>query len=272
MVVEDLLAGSGLPRSEAALLLAHVTGWRRERLITASREPLDDGLVAAFGAIARRRVAGEPIAYLVGHRAFYGRRFEVDASVLIPRPETELLVDIALRWFDDRAAARVLDLGTGSGAIAITLALERSGLDVVATDASGAALLVARRNADRLGAPVRFTAGSWYEAVDADARFDVIVANPPYIAAGDRHLADGDLRYEPIAALTDHGDGLDALRSIVHGAPRHLASDGLLAVEHGHDQAEAVRALFVAAGFRDVASHRDLAGIERITCSDRHPG
>ena len=270
MVVDRLLAASGLPRSEALLLLSHVTGWRRERLIAASRDPLADEVVVSFRALAERRVAGEPIAYLVGQREFFGRTFHVDADVLIPRPETESLVDVALRWIDAHAAARVLDLGTGSGAIAVTLALERAGLDVVATDVSTAAIAVARRNAARLDATVRFATGSWYDALAADARFDVIVSNPPYIAAGDRHLVEGDLRFEPIVALTDQGDGFQALRRIVGGASSRLAIDGLLAVEHGHDQAGAVRASFVAAGFVDVTSQRDLAGIERVTFGRRH--
>ena len=269
--VQSLLAAFALSRAEALLLLAHASGLRRERLIAASDESLDPLVEAHFRELGARRVAGEPIAYLLGAREFYGRRFAVDRGVLIPRPETELLVDEALRWIDaaprghDRL--RLLDLGTGSGAIAISVALERPDVDVVATDRSDAALAVAQANAAALGARVRFAAGDWFDALAATEapRFDAIVANPPYVAVDDRHLDDGDLRFEPRDALTDHADGLEALRRIVAGAPVHLRSGGVLMVEHGHDQASAVRALMIAAGLVAVRSVADLAGIPRVT-------
>ncbi len=197
--VGGALAASGLPRAEALLLLAHVGGRTRERLIAGDRDALPDAVAAAFRTIVARRTAGEPIAYLVGRREFYGRPFAVDARVLIPRPETELVVDLALTAIDESAgdAVRALDLGTGSGAIAITLALERPSLDVVATDASADALDVATANAARLGARVAFAHGDWFDALPGAAPFDVIVSNPPYVAAGDAHLDAGDLRFEP---------------------------------------------------------------------------
>ncbi len=266
--IDALLAASGLPRAEALMLLSHVAGRRRESLIADGRDALPPAIAEAFDAVARRRRGGEPVAYLVGRRAFYGRAFAVDPRVLIPRPETESLVDEALRAIDRRDGgrqARVLDLGTGSGAIAITLVLERPAIEVVATDASAAALEVAVANATRLGAGVAFVAGDWYDALGDAAPFDVVVSNPPYVAAGDPHLAIGDLRFEPAIALTDARDGLAHLRTIVAGAPTRLVAGGALIVEHGHDQGTAVRALFDAHGFASVTTERDLAGLERIT-------
>ncbi len=270
LVVDTLLAGSGLPRSEALLLLAHASGRSRERLIAGSDDRLDAVAVDRFRSLAGRRAAGEPIAYLVGHREFFGRRFTIDASVLIPRPETELLVELALRWIDARARPpRVLDLGTGSGIVAVTLSLERPSVEIVATDVDEAALRCARGNAAGPGAPVAFLAGDWFAALDLAARFDLVVSNPPYVAADDPHLRRGDLRFEPAHALTDGGDGLQAIRRIVVDAPSRLADDGALMIEHGHDQGPAVARAMREAGFVSVASHRDLAGIERITVGSR---
>ncbi len=221
-----------------------------------------------FRQLAVRRVAGVPVAYLVGTREFYGRPFFVDERVLIPRPETELLVDEALRWIDaeaPRSRLRVLDLGTGSGAIAITLALERDRLDVVATDRSHAALAVARRNGEALGARLGYLESDWFDALDPGPSFDLMVANPPYVASSDAHLEQGDLRFEPRVALTDDGDGTTALARIVDGARHRLVAGALLVLEHGHDQAATVRRMMVEAGYRDVCSTRDLSGIERVT-------
>lgn len=225
-----------------------------------------------YDAWVSRRAAGEPVAYIVGVREFYGREFRVTPDVLIPRPETELLVEQALTYAAARCGLRVLDLGTGSGCIAITLALELAGAQVVAVDRSAAALAVARDNATRLGAAVDCRVSDWYGALGPEERYDVIVANPPYIAGTDRHLGEGDLRFEPRGALTPEGDGLDALRLIIGSAPRHLVVGGLFAVEHGYDQAAACRELFAAAGYADIASRRDLAGIERVTLGRRAPG
>ena len=273
MRIDALLASCGLPRSEALRLLAHASGWSRERLIAGSHEGLPTSCGDGFAALARRRAAGEPLAYLVGEREFFGRPFVVDPNVLIPRHETELLVEHALVAIDAVVATadqgrhvRVLDLGTGSGVIAITLSIERPGTEVVATDASDAALDVARLNATRLAAPILFASSDWFENLANDTkRFDLIVANPPYIAAHDEHLGQGDLRFEPIDALTDHADGLAGLRRIIATSPSWLVPGGMVAVEHGHDQAASVRAMFEAAGYEDIVSARDLAGIERVT-------
>jgi release factor glutamine methyltransferase len=205
---------------------------------------------------------GHPVAYLVGAREFWSREFAVGPGVLIPRPETETLVEAALARLAADACA--CDLGTGSGAIAVTLACERRGARVVATDASADALAVARSNALVHGASVDFREGSWFAPV-AGETFDLIVSNPPYVAAGDPHLARGDLRFEPRTALTDgSADGLDSLRAIVAGAPAHLKKGGWILIEHGHDQAEACRGLLEAAGFADRLSIPDLAGIPRV--------
>jgi len=203
------------------------------------------------------------VAYLVGQREFFGLNFEVNDAVLIPRPDTELLVELAL----DRLprAGTVLDMGTGSGAIAVALAHTRRDAAVTALDVSTAALAVAARNAEANGAHVTLMHSDWFAALDNTARFDVIASNPPYIASGDRHLAEGDLRFEPVGALTDHADGLAALRILVAGAPPHLAQQGWLLMEHGYDQAADVRALLDAAGYVDVQSWRDLADIERVS-------
>lgn len=271
---DALLRASPLPALEARVLLMHVLGWRRTQLITRGDEALDAAPVAAYRALEARRAAGEPIAQLVGAREFFGLDFEVTPDVLIPRPETELLVETALAALEGVARPRVLDLGTGSGAIAVAIASARPDARVWAVDRSEAALAVAARNAQKLldarrpgGAPT-FVAGSWYEALaslDEAPRFDAIVSNPPYIASGDPHLQQGDLRFEPRGALTDEADGLGALRAIVAGAHAHLVPGGVLWMEHGYDQAAAVRALLEGAGFAQVRSARDLAGIERIS-------
>ncbi|PXW16906.1 peptide chain release factor N(5)-glutamine methyltransferase [Paraburkholderia caballeronis] len=266
-----LLRASPLPVLEARVLLTHVLGWRRTELITRGDEPLDAASVARFRALEARRVSGEPVAQLTGSREFFGLDFDVTPDVLIPRPETELLVETALDALDRIAHPRVLDLGTGSGAIAVAIASARPDARVWAVDRSAAALAIAARNAARLAGPGRsggaltFVEGNWYDALDPALRFDAIVSNPPYIANGDPHLSSGDLRFEPRGALTDEADGLAALRAIVADAPRWLAPDGVLWMEHGYDQAEAVRALLTARGFADVRSMRDLAGIERIS-------
>lgn len=270
--VAALLRASPLAPLEARILLAHVLGWRRTELITRSDKPLDAAPVDRFRALEARRVAGEPVAQLVGSREFFGLDFEVTPDVLIPRPETELLVETALAALVGRRAPRVLDLGTGTGAIAVAIASVRPDARIWATDRSAEALDVAARNSARLldparpGGPLQFAQGDWYAALDTAApHFDVIVSNPPYIASGDPHLSQGDLRFEPRGALTDEADGLAAIRTIVVGAPRHLVPGGTLWIEHGYDQAAAVRALLTARGLLAVSSARDLAGIERIS-------
>ncbi|WP_374625949.1 peptide chain release factor N(5)-glutamine methyltransferase [Pandoraea sp.] len=266
--VASLLREPGLPPMESRILLSHVLGWTRTQLITRDREPLAPETVAIYRALHARRVAGEPIAYLTGTREFFGLTLTVDPSVLIPRPETELVVELALARLAGRPAPRVLDLGTGSGAIALAIAHCRPDAHVVALDRSAKALGVAQKNARGLGldAAVTFVASDWYAALQTNiAPFDLIVSNPPYIVSGDEHLSQGDLRFEPVDALTDHADGLAALRTIVAGATSRLPPDGWLLCEHGYHQSADVRALCLAAGFADVFSERDLAGIERVT-------
>jgi release factor glutamine methyltransferase len=267
--IRDTLAAAiraGLPALEARMLLTHVTGLTRTQLITRDADVLDAGAGEAFAGLMARRLAGEPMAHLVGHREFFGRRFIVTPDVLIPRPDTEVAVEAALARLAGKTAPHVLDLGTGSGILAVTIGCERPDAKVWATDISAPALTVAQRNADALGAGnVRFLLSDWYGAVPAELRFDLIVSNPPYIAAGDPHLGQGDLRFEPLDALTDHGDGLGDVAVIVSGAGQRLSTDGCLLIEHGYDQADAVRALLGAAGFVDIVTARDLGGNERCT-------
>ncbi|MCG5078580.1 peptide chain release factor N(5)-glutamine methyltransferase [Paraburkholderia tagetis] len=271
VTADTLLRASPLPALEARVLLMHVLGWRRIELITRGERPLEAAQIDAYRTLEARRALGEPIAQLVGAREFYGLDFDVTPDVLIPRPDTEILVETALAAMEGLAQPRVLDLGTGSGAIAVAIASARPDARVWAVDRSEAALDVAARNAAKLldarrpGGALTFVAGSWYDALDPALRFDVIVSNPPYIASGDPHLAQGDLRFEPRGALTDEADGLTALRAIVAGASAHLVPGGVLWMEHGYDQAAAVRALLEAQGFADVGSKEDLAGIERIS-------
>jgi release factor glutamine methyltransferase len=260
---------SPLNALETRILLCHVTGLSRVELITRSEQAPTPAQAAALQQAIRRRLGGEPIAYIVGRREFYGLMLDVTPDVLIPRPETELLVELALERLPPQG--RMLDMGTGSGAIAVALAHARADADVSALDCSAAALAVAAGNAARhlpqRAAPVRFILSDWYAGLDrpGDSPFDMIVANPPYIVAHDAHLAQGDLRFEPIDALTDHGDGLSALRTIAAGARAHLRGNGWLLLEHGYDQAVAVRALLAQHGFTAVQSWRDLAGIERAS-------
>ena len=278
--VAALLRTSALPPLEARILLGHALGWRRTELITRSDEPLDAEPVARFRALEARRVAGEPVAQLIGAREFFGLDFEVTPDVLIPRPETELLVETTLAALDGIARPRVLDLGTGTGAIAVAIASVRPDAQVWAVDRSGEALAVAARNAARLldaarpGGPVQLVRSDWYDALERALRFDVIVSNPPYIASGDPHLTEGDLRFEPRGALTDEADGLSAIRAIIAGAPTRFDEQrgGVLWLEHGYDQAAAVRMLLVQAGFAAVRSECDLAGIERISGGEWQAG
>ena len=266
--LEDAFAA--IDRIDAQVLMAHALGVDRAWLVANPMRILTESEDARVDMLVARRALGQPVAYIVGRREFYGRDFSVGPEVLIPRPETETLVEAALAHLDSRAAGSgpptVLDLGTGSGAIAVTLACERPGPRIVATDSSVEALGVARENARAHGVDSRIelAAGSWYGAVPG-RRFDLIVANPPYVACGDAHLADGDLRFEPGQALTDgSADGLDSIRAIVAGARGHLAPGGALLFEHGYDQAEAVAKLLAAAGFADPISISDLAGIPRV--------
>lgn len=268
MTVAALLAEAqaAIGRGEARLLLRHLLRRDQAWLIAHGDEGCTDADVQAFRKLVARRVGGEPAAYITGSREFHGREFAVGPAVLIPRPETEMLVELALQ----RAprGGRVLDLGAGSGCIGVTLAAERPDLRVTLVDASPAALDVARLNAHRWApANTELLASDWFAAL-AGRRFDVIVSNPPYIADGDAHLAQGDLRFEPRAALASGADGLDAIRRIVAQAPAQLAPGGWLLMEHGHDQQAACTALLQQAGYHAVFSARDLAGILRV-CGGR---
>ena len=260
--VGALQAGLPLDPLENRILLCHALGLTRVGLITNSERVLNDAEAALLAALVERRQGGEPIAYIVGQREFFGLPFGVSPAVLIPRPDTELIVELVLARLEP--GSRVLDMGTGSGAIAVSVAHTRRDAVVSALDVSEEALTVARANAAANGARVRFLRSDWFTALD-DEIFDLIASNPPYIASGDEHLAQGDLRFEPSGALTDFADGLSALRTIIDGAPAHLVAGGWLLLEHGYDQAEAVRGLLADAGYTEVQSWRDLGGIERVS-------
>ena len=260
-----ILAADGGEVADAELLLAHALDRPRGWLYAHGDAELGAHVAERFGALVARRADGVPVAYLTGCRGFRDVDLAVTRDTLIPRPETELLVELALAKLPADRASRLADLGTGSGAIALSLARERPRASVLATDASAAAVEVAAGNARRLGiGNVEFATGHWWDAV-AGARFDLVASNPPYIAAGDPHLSRGDLRHEPPAALASGVDGLDAIRDIAAGAAAHLLPGGWLLLEHGHDQGPAVRGLLVAAGLGDVGTTRDLEGRERVT-------
>jgi release factor glutamine methyltransferase len=255
-------ADTGLEPVDLRILFCHALGLSRVQLITGSEREISALQAKHLAGFLCRRLAGEPIAYIVGTREFYGLALRVTPDVLIPRPETELLVELAIRHLP--LGARALDLGTGSGAVAIAIAHARPDARVTALDRSAAAIEVARANALENRVRVEFLVSDWYDAV-AGERYALVVSNPPYIAAGDAHLTQGDLRFEPADALTDHGDGLGALRQIVGGVQACLEPGGWLLMEHGYDQARAVRGLLSAAGFASVQSWRDMAGIERVS-------
>jgi release factor glutamine methyltransferase len=263
--VSAALSLSGLAPTEAKLLLAHVLDRDRAWLAAHRDAPLEPTQAHAFDALVRRRIEGEPIAYLTGRREFFGLDLGITPDVLIPRPETELLVELACRWLAPDREARVLDLGSGSGAVGLAIAHERPRAFVVGADVSPRAVALARRNAQRLSiANVSFVESDWFDSLPRE-RFALIVANPPYVARDDPHLNEGDLRFEPERALVSGVDGLDAARAIVATASEFLAPHAPLALEHGYDQANAVRALLTEAGFGGAASVRDLAGIERVS-------
>lgn len=251
------------PRFEAELLLGHALGRDRAWLFAHGNDLLSAAQHAAFHALIARRVAGEPVAYLLGARGFWTLDLAVQPGVLIPRPETELLVELALLRLADHA--RLADLGTGSGAIALAIASERPQAPIIATDISVEALAIAQRNAASAGiGNVTFRQGDWLAPLTAE-RFDVIVSNPPYLAADDPHLQQGDLRFEPALALASGSDGQDAIRRIVADAPGHLVRGGWLLLEHGWTQGSAVRALLAAAGFVEVSTALDLEQRERVS-------
>lgn len=253
-------------RIEAQILMRTALGnLNRAQLILSDNQTPLPVQAEQFSTMLERRLAGEPVAYILGSREFYGLEFKVSADVLIPRADTETLVEAALALIPPQQPCRVLDLGTGSGAIAIAIAHQRPQASITAVDASPAALDIAAENAHSLATGnIRLLHSHWFSAVENET-FDVIVSNPPYIAAQDPHLQQGDLRFEPPGALASGQDGMDDIRHIVQAAPRHLPPGGWLVLEHGYDQAAAVRGLLTAAGFKQVHSRQDIAGIERVT-------
>jgi release factor glutamine methyltransferase len=276
--LRSLLSGSALPPSEARLLMAHVLEkhYQLPRSALHSRDDmvLSSEAILQWQSLQSKRLAGEPIAYLIGKRGFHDIELYVAPGVLIPRPETELLVEIGLQEIARlHGSIKVLDLGTGSGAIALALANAAPHILVTATDQSSEALEIAKTNARLLNleARVQFMQGSWYEAFTADAQFDIILSNPPYISTLDPHLSQGDLRFEPISALTDHASGLTCLEAIINGAKEHLKPNGLIALEHGFDQSDSVVDLLKTAGLSDIQTHLDLAGHRRVA-SGRNAG
>lgn len=269
--LRDLLRNSTLPQSEARLLLAHVLNkhYQLPRSALLSRDDMELSVIALadWKLLESKRLNGEPIAYLVGKKGFHNIELQVAPGVLIPRPETELLVEIGLREINRLGGkAQILDLGTGSGAIALAIASAAPHSQVIATDQSPEALAIARSNAQslKLEPQVQFVQGNWYEAIEKDATFDLILSNPPYIEKGDPHLQQGDLRFEPINALTDQANGLSCLVAIISRAQPHLNPQGLIAVEHGFNQSDTVVELMKSAGLGDIQTHLDLAGHRRV--------
>lgn len=260
--ISNQLRSAALPALEARLLMMHVLNKTRIQLITQSDYLLTDAELKTYQQLVQRRIQGVPIAYLIGQREFFGLMLHVTPDVLIPRPDTELLVELALQYASPNA--NLLDMGTGSGAIAVAVAHQRPDLTVWASDISPAALAVARHNALTHHCTIQFEESDWYANLPA-MQWQTIVSNPPYIEQRDPHLQQGDLRFEPVDALTDHADGLTAYRQLIAGARSRLLHGGWLLLEHGFDQAAAVRALFAAHGFEQIQSWRDIAGIERVT-------
>ncbi|MFN5099679.1 MAG: peptide chain release factor N(5)-glutamine methyltransferase [Burkholderiaceae bacterium] len=261
MNIEALLKLSLIDPLEAQVLLAHALKCTRVQLVIRSKDELSPQQVTDVSALFMRRMQGEPIAYLTGEREFHGLRFEITPDVLIPRHETELLVELGMAKLPKGGS--VLDLGTGSGAIAVSLAHARRDAQVTASDISPDALSLARRNAAAHAVALQFVQSNWFEQIEG--KFDLVISNPPYIAASDPHLMQGDLRFEPRAALTDEANGMMHISTIVDGAVRHLKPGGWLLLEHGYDQSAAVRALLQKSGWQQVQSWKDLAGIERVS-------
>ena len=269
--IRALLSDSLLPSNEARTLMAHVLEkhYKLTRTALLSRDDMELSSEATmyWQELQSKRLTGEPIAYLIGKRGFHNIELYVGPGVLIPRPETELLVEIGLQEIARfHQGVTVLDLGTGSGAIALAIATAAPQALVMASDQSVEALEIAKLNAKALSleARVRFVKGSWYEAIEVNRRFDIILSNPPYISYQDPHLMQGDLRFEPISALTDHASGLTCLQDIIAGAKEHLNPNGLIAVEHGFDQSKKVLEMMKTAGLRDIEARQDLAGHCRV--------
>lgn len=278
--IRELLNQTSIDKVDAKVLLSHLCqtklGWPKSALISRDTETLPESFVNQWQDFEIRRANGEPVAYIIGHREFHEIDLLVAPGVLIPRPETELLVDLCIEHLktisQGQFPLKLLDLGTGSGAIALAIAhhFKSKGsinLKVTGLDISEDALSIAQKNCSNLDLDeaVTFMQSSWFEAIPTTDSFDVIVSNPPYIAADDPHLSQGDLRFEPSQALTDHANGLSAYQSIIENAPKYLVRGGLLAFEHGYDQASAIKSLFKEHGFMNVKNIKDYAGLDRIT-------
>jgi len=263
--IKEALRAFGNDYRDAELLLLHCLG-RDERswLIAHDHDELPADVIEVFSSMSAERLKGVPLAYLLGHREFWSLKLKVTRDVLIPRPETELLVAWALELASRYDLESLLDLGTGSGAIALAVQHDLPRLSVTASDVSGSALRVARANAEGLGLPVEFVQSRWFDALE-QRRWALIVSNPPYVAVDDAHLQDGDLRFEPNTALTDGSDGLSSIREIASNAPDHLETGGWLLIEHGYDQAADVRSILELNGFSKVSLRHDLAGRPRAT-------
>lgn len=268
--ISELLQTTTLDKVDAKVLLADLInkhlGWPKSSLISRDRDSLPQALLDDWYELEKKRLLGHPVAYLIGKKEFFNIELSVAPGVLIPRPETELLVELVIDFLDSAdhqiTAPKIVDLGTGSGAIGLALAKNIPGSQVTCVDISPEALAIAQKNATLLGLnTVQFHQGSWFDGLTD--QFDVIVSNPPYIPAGDEHLSMGDLRFEPSSALTDHDDGLSAYRYIFQQAPAYLKKDGLIVVEHGYDQSEAICQLLSNGQYVDIKAHLDLAGIKR---------
>lgn len=264
LLAQVALPGSDTPRLDAELLLAHVLGKPRSYLLTWPERELSVEQLARFEALLVRRRQGEPVAYLLGEQGFWSLALQVSPDTLIPRPDTERLVEVALEVGPSRAA-RVLDMGTGTGAIALALAAERSQWHLTGVDRMPGAVALAEANRVRLGlGNAEFLVSDWFSALP-DQRFDLIVSNPPYIAADDPHLQQGDVRFEPVSALVSGADGLDDIRRIISAAPDHLVTGGWMLLEHGWQQADALCHLLEQHGFAEVQNWRDLGGQQRVS-------
>lgn len=264
--VRLLSAQSEQPKLEAEILLSHVTGKSRTHFRAFAESEVTAAEALLYRRLIEQRQSGQPIAYLTGTREFWSLNFEVTSDVLIPRPETELLVEIALEWIRILPKPRVLDLGTGSGAIPISIAKERPDAELTAVELSPNALALAKNNAIRLGAPrIRFLLGDWLQALPSTELFDLIVSNPPYISDQDGHLESGDLRYEPRSALASGPEGLDAIRTIAREARAFIRPGGGLALEHGFQQAPAIHAILADQGYHSIETRTDLQRHPRVT-------
>lgn len=270
--IRDWLHASPLPRKEARMLLQAATGYSHSQIITQDTTLLTKNIHQQLTSWQQRRINGEPMAYILGEKEFYGRTFKVSSAVLIPRPETEHLVEIALQKLPENG--HLWDLGTGSGAIAITIKCEAPQAHVFASDISSTALSVAQQNATLLKANIHFAQGSWFNINNSHqkwpSQFDVLVSNPPYIEANDPHLQQNGLPFEPQHALTDFADGLQCIRQLAQNAHHHLKPNGWLIIEHGYNQGEATRKILQENGFHQVHTLCDLANLERITLGCQH--